>query len=199
MVMSFTDQPNKLEQEVTVGHAFEATFEFDELPTPSDLVHMQTLPLLDSSEDQTRYKRFARPLDMFSHGLTELKETALSYRSVTHGLVAAYIVLHAVADQEGMPTSKYILMEIRPQVREKGKRIAYAMRRIQRQKQNGNLVGSEAPDAEIEVGDAFGREGDVLKFSVGENPRIKNATIQHPVTEIIGVYSTFPSDIAQVA
>lgn len=192
----FTEE---LELAIEQEHPFTLVFEADEVPSATDLIDLQPALHLYPREMQPHYKRFAKQLDRFSHGLTELKESALSYRAITHGLIAAYVVLHAVAEQEGVNTPQYILMEIKPQVKEKGKRVAYAMRRLGKHKQDGTLVGGETPDTEVELGDAFDLTGNVLDFTVGATPQIRNATMPHRVARIYGIYSTYPQDIANVA
>ena len=189
--------------ETVTSQLFKPYFDENFMLSPDELLALQPPPELnDDGNIDSRYKRFARHMPQFTHGLTELKESALSYRNVAHGLIAAYIVLHAVAQQEDMSTSKYIIMEIKPKVTAKGKSVAYALRHIRRNTANGELIGDESPGAVIILGSAFDRDegsNNTLNFTIGGAPQVQNATLGGEVSQIIGIYSTNPIEFPTAA
>lgn len=130
---------------------------------------------------------FAKQLQSIQHDLTQVVERGL--RSNAAYLMAAYVVLSAVAHQEDKNTAEYIVLQLTPKVKEKGKKITYVLKQLTYDQIKDKLIAKEEVDGSVDVnvGDPSSSRIDI---NIGEKPVIDNATLGGKVVQITGVYTT---------
>jgi hypothetical protein len=155
--------------------------------------------------------RFAKHMDRFTHNLTETRESSISYRGMSAGLMAAYVVLRRTVEHQGERIVRHVVMEVKPHVShvteiisgkpQQVKRIAYALRHLRRHEEGQPLVADEEPHMIVEASARMGEPGaenGQLDFSIGETGVVAMEAIDGTVVQAMAVYSSNEADLAHL-